>query len=84
MKRIHPDSTYATDPAAKASLEYWRTQPTGKIVESLEPGSKEPLITKPDGRIFQGNTRTKVLQERGYDVNSLPREVLPHDPLLEH
>ena len=31
------------------------------------------------GRIFQGNTRIKVLEERGYPVNDLPR-----DPSHEH
>jgi hypothetical protein len=32
---------------------------------------------KPDGRIFQGNTRIKVLEERGYPVNDLPRDPVP-------
>jgi hypothetical protein len=27
-----------------------------------------------DGGVENGNTRIKVLEERGYDVNSLPRE----------
>jgi hypothetical protein len=31
---------------------------------------------KPDGSVFNGNTRIKVLQERGFDVNGLPREIL--------
>jgi hypothetical protein len=83
LKRIHPDTTYETDAEAKASLEYWRTQPTEKIVESLRPGSKEPLFVKPDGRMMNGNTRTKVLEERGFDINTLPREELPPDPLLD-
>jgi hypothetical protein len=84
LQRIHPDSTYAADATAKASLKYWRTRPTQEIVDSLKPGGQEPLLTKPDGRMMNGNTRTKVLQERGHDINSLPREVLPLDPLLDH
>jgi len=32
---------------------------------------------KPDGRIFQGNTRIKVLEERSYPVNDLPRDLIP-------
>jgi hypothetical protein len=83
LKRIHPESTYAADPEAKASLEYWRTRPTSEIVKSLEPGATKPLTTKPDGRMMDGNTRTKVLQERGYDIDSLPREVRPPDPILD-
>jgi hypothetical protein len=38
------------------------------------PGGSEHLIVKPDGRVVQGNTRIKVLGERGYPVNDLPRE----------
>lgn len=76
LQRIHPDSTYDSDPEARRSLDFWRRQPTDAIVESLRPGARQPLIVKPDGRIFQANTRIRVLQERGYDVNSLPRE--PH------
>jgi len=26
---------------------------------------------------MNGNTRIKVLEERGFDIHSLPREVLP-------
>ena len=46
-------------------------------MESLKPGGPEALKVKPDGRILNGNTRIKVLEERGFDINSLPREVLP-------
>jgi hypothetical protein len=47
------------------------------MVKSLQPGNPEALKIKPDGRIINGNTRIKVLEERGFDINSLPREVLP-------
>ena len=73
----------AGDLEAKASLEYLRTRPTPEIVESLKPGKPYPLTTKPDGRIMDGNTRTKVLEERGVEINNLPRVELPKDPLLE-
>ncbi|CCB65613.1 protein of unknown function [Hyphomicrobium sp. MC1] len=73
LRRLHSDETYATDRVAKDSLEYLRKQPTDALVESLKPSSREPLVTKPDGTIMQGNTRVKILEERGYDVNALPR-----------
>ena len=63
--------------ACRFALEYWRKQPTEAIVKSLQPGSIEALKVKPDGRIMNGNVRIQVLAERGFDVNSLPREVLP-------
>jgi hypothetical protein len=81
LQRIHTDSTYESDGEAKRSLEYWRRQPTERIVESLKSGQEESLKAFPDGRIVDGNTRIKVLQERGYDVNSLEREVYRPLPL---
>jgi hypothetical protein len=78
LQRIH-DAIYEQDPDARKSLEYHRTRTTEEIVESLRPGpdNKESLRVKPDGRVFQGNTRIKVLEERGYPVNDLPRDIVP-------
>ena len=72
LKRLHPDRSLS-----KSGLEYWRRQRTEVIVESLAPGRRESLKVKPDGTVMDGNTRVKVLQERGYDVNELPREPYP-------
>ncbi len=80
LQRIHPMATYEADPEAAASLQYWRTQPTDKILESLKPGNPESLRTWLDGRMMNGNTRTLVLEERGFPINSLPREVQVVDP----
>jgi hypothetical protein len=71
LRGIHPENTYERG-SAKLSLESVRRMPTDDIVKSLAPGAPEPLTVKPDGRIFDGNTRVKVLLERGYDINSLP------------
>jgi hypothetical protein len=76
LRRIH-DSVYETDPEARRSLEYHRGRSTDEIVESLRPGADESLKVKPDGRVFQGNTRIKVIEERGYPVNDLPRDPIP-------
>jgi hypothetical protein len=75
LRRIHPDSTYESDQRAKGSLEYWRNQSTDQIIESLKPGNRNPLLVKPDGGVFDGNTRLKVLEERGVNANSLPRQL---------
>ena len=74
---MHPDSTYESDRPAASSLDFWRRQPTEDIIRSLRPDAKYPLAVDPHGLIWQGNTRIKVLQERGVDVNSLPR--VPHN-----
>jgi RHS repeat-associated protein len=80
LQRIHPLSTYQKDREAAASLQFWRTQPTDKILESLKPGNPESLRTWLDGRMMNGNTRTLVLEERNFPINSLPREVKLVDP----
>jgi hypothetical protein len=76
LRRIHSDQTLESG-SNKVSLDYWRGRPTDEIVESLTPGEAEALRVKPDGRIMNGNTRVKVLEERGYNTNTLPRESVP-------
>ena len=76
LKRLHPDELYESR-RYKLSLDYWRTQSTQDIVRSLAAGAREPLIARDDGTVMQGNTRIKVLQERGYNVDALPRVPLP-------
>jgi hypothetical protein len=76
LRRIHSDELLETG-VSRVALEYWRKQSTEDIVHSLQPGNVESLKVKPDGRIMNGNTRIKVLEERGVDVNGLPREILP-------
>jgi hypothetical protein len=80
LKRLHPDSTLESG-SNKFSLEYWRKQKTEDIVESLKPGRRDSLKVKPDGTVMDGNTRIKALEERGYDVNSLPREPIKVDKI---
>jgi hypothetical protein len=76
LRRIHSDQTLEAG-SNRVALEYWRKQPTADIVNSLQPGQPEALKVTSDGRIMNGNTRIKVLEERGFDVNSLPREGFP-------
>jgi hypothetical protein len=76
LRRIHSDQTLEAG-ASRLALEYWRKQSTEDIVRSLRPGNVEALKVKPDGRIMNGNVRIKVLEERGFDINNLPREVIP-------
>ena len=73
MRRLH-EAVYDQSRTAHKSLEYHRGRSTEEIVESLRRGALQPLIVKPDGTVVQGNTRIKVLEERGYPINDLPRE----------
>ena len=73
LRRLH-DAVYEDGRTARKSLEFHRDRSTQEIVDSLRPGALSPLIVKPDGTILQGNTRIKVLEERGYPIDDLPRE----------
>jgi RHS repeat-associated protein len=77
LQPIHSDAVYSQPGAAKSSFDFWSKQPTNDIVRSLKPGATEPLSVKPDGRIYDGNTRVKVLKERGVNVDKLPRVIVP-------
>lgn len=54
---------------------YWGTRPTPEIIDSLKPGSDAPLTVFPDGVIADGNTRVRILKDRGIDIDTLPREI---------
>jgi len=69
LRSIHPDSSLS-----ETSLDYWGKKTNQEIIDSLRPGQPEALRVYPDGRIANGNTRIKILGDRGIDVNSLPRE----------
>ncbi|MBV8653220.1 MAG: hypothetical protein JO255_17270 [Alphaproteobacteria bacterium] len=71
LRRIH-EGVYEAG-TAKSSLEYHRRLSTELIVASLAPEAPQPLIVKADGTIVQGNTRIKVLEERGFPVDESPR-----------
>jgi len=73
LRRIHSDETIESG-EGRFSLKYWRRQATQDIVESLRRGTDEALKVKSDGRVVNGNVRIKILEERGFDANSLDRE----------
>lgn len=76
LQRIHSVETL-TKGAARYDYEAIRKMSTDDIVKSLRPGAENPLKVGADGRIFDGNTRILVLEERGFDVSSLPRVPYP-------
>jgi len=58
-------------------LEKFRKIETDKLVKSLAPEQDGSLKTRADGTIVDGHHRIKVLRDRGVDVDSLPREIIP-------
>jgi hypothetical protein len=71
LRRLHGDRVYDQPGTARSSLLYHRQKTTEEIIESLRRGALSPLRVKSDGTIVQGNTRIKVLEERGYPINEL-------------
>jgi hypothetical protein len=70
---LHPDSSLSP-----AKLESFRKLPTDVLIDSLKPGQTGSLKTRPDGTMLDGHHRIKVLRERGVDVDSLEREIIPN------
>ena len=50
-----------------------------EIMDSLKPGQSGSLKVRPDGMIIDGHHRIKILRDRGLDVDSLPREIIPRN-----
>ena len=71
LKSLHPD-----EQLLKLKLELFRTWTTDEIVRSLKPGMESSLKTRPNGTILDGNHRIKILRERVYNVDDLPREII--------
>jgi RHS repeat-associated protein len=75
LTRLHSDATIMEN--NPSGYEFWKNKTTAEIIESLKPGSEYgPLTVKPNGTVMQGNTRIKILEERGVDVNQLERVIL--------
>jgi hypothetical protein len=72
---IHDDDTLIT-----SKLEGCRKLSTDALVDSLRPGTEKSLKARPDGTLLDGHHRIKVLRERGYDVDALPRELIEKEP----
>lgn len=70
LKFLHSESNLI-----KLKLENFRKISTEDLIESLKPENEGALKTKTDGTIMDGHHRIKVLQERGIEVDNLPREI---------
>jgi hypothetical protein len=73
VRRMHSEEVIKSNNLS--GYLYWSKQSTQDIIESLKPGSNEPLSVTPDGQIYAGNTRVLILQKRGFDIHSLPYEI---------
>jgi len=71
LKPLHPDASLS--PAKLGEMDRRTTE---ILQNSLLPGQKEPLKTRPDGTILDGHHRIYILRKRGVNVDDLPREII--------
>jgi hypothetical protein len=76
LKPVHADASLLASKLAK----YSRLSDQ-ELVDSLRPGEPGSLKVRPDGTMVDGHHRIKILRDRGVDVDALPREVIPKDPI---
>lgn len=76
LRPLHPDSSLIA-----LKLEEMGRAQTDDLVESLRPGQKDALKAREDGTILDGHHRIAVLRARGFNVDSLPREIVARTDL---
>ena len=48
-----------------------------EILRSLQPGNKDCLKAREDGTLLDGHHCIYILRQRGINVDTLPREIIP-------
>jgi hypothetical protein len=71
LKPLHPDASLSL-----AKLTEMERRSTDTLQDSLLPGRKDCLKTRPDGTILDGHHRIHILRLRGVNVDALPREIV--------
>jgi len=71
LRPLHPAASLIP-----AKLHEMENQTTDDLQNSLLPGQKGSLKTRPDGTILDGHHRVYILRRRGVDVDILPREII--------
>ena len=71
LRPLHPDESLS-----QAKLAKYDRLSTPDLIDSLQPGGPEALRVRPNSTILNGHHRIRILQNRGVDVNRLPREIV--------
>jgi hypothetical protein len=74
LKPLHSEISLS-----KAKLDQLEKLTNREIMDSLKPGQPGALEVRPDGMVIDGHHRIKILRDRGIDVDSLPREIIPRN-----
>jgi ParB-like chromosome segregation protein Spo0J len=78
LKPLHADSSLIG-----SKLDKYGKLSDKELIDSLSPGQQDSLKARPDGTIVDGHHRIKILRDRGVDVDSLPREIIPKDAISD-
>ena len=76
LKPLHADESLL-----KSKLDDYAKKSDRELIDSLSPGQQGSLKARPDGTIMDGHHRIKILRDRGVDVDALPRDIVPKDPM---
>lgn len=76
LKPLHSDAALI-----RLKLDQYTKLSTDELMDSLRPGQVGSLKARPDGTLVDGHHRIKVLRDRGYNVDSLPREIVVKGPI---
>ncbi len=76
LKPLHADSSLIG-----SKLDKYGKLSDQELIDSLKLGRQGSLKVRPDGTIVDGHHRIKLLRDRGVDVDSLPREIIPKGPI---
>jgi len=72
LKSLHLESSLI-----QTKLKHFGKLSNQELIDSLRPGQSGALKVRPDGTMIEGHHRIKILRDRGVDVDSLPREIIP-------
>ena len=76
LQSLHYDSSLS-----QSKLDQFAKMGSQELIDSLKPGQPGSLKIRPDGMMMDGHHRVKILRDRGFDVNLLPREIILNDQL---
>jgi len=78
LKPLHADGSLI-----RSKLDKYDKLSNQELIDSLKPGQQGCLKVRPDDTIVDGHHRIKILRDRGIDVDSLPRAIIPKDVLAD-
>ena len=74
LKPLHPD-----EELSEPKINQYGKLTTQDLLDSLRPGQPGSLKLRPDGTVLDGHHRLRILNERGVNIDTLPREVIAKD-----